>query len=130
MSVADMELPTYTEEQSECCQQQSISVNDTLPVSDTPNSISAMGAAVTDISDSDFGDQYFGQSSIVSLVQQYSQASPGQRSLPSQRQKRNRPSAARFILSSSNPIAGSPSLLSDGFSLPPRGGRLASGHIL
>ncbi|KAL4864279.1 fungal-specific transcription factor domain-containing protein [Aspergillus spectabilis] len=41
-----------------------------------PSSISAMGAAVGDIRDTDIRDQYFGQTSIVSLVQECAHTSP------------------------------------------------------
>ncbi|KAL4899441.1 hypothetical protein BDW74DRAFT_189049 [Aspergillus multicolor] len=72
-------------------------------------SITAMGAPVTDISQTDLGDQYYGQTSLVSLVQEY--ATPQRQPQPAT------PSAASCNVSCAPGLS---SLLSDDYSLPPR----------
>ncbi|KAL3469738.1 fungal-specific transcription factor domain-containing protein [Aspergillus californicus] len=88
------------------------------PATTFPGSISAMGAAVVDIRDADIQDQYYGETSLVSLVQECTHASPRQH------RKRVRPpptpsfnSPASCNISCNTPAS---SLLSDDYSLPPR----------
>ncbi|OQD95699.1 hypothetical protein PENSOL_c019G00914 [Penicillium solitum] len=96
----------------------------TSPAGNTlPMSLAAMGTAVPGTPDAACHDQYYGQSSLVSLVHQYAQSSPGHRSVQSQSKH-----AVASIMSPSS-FASGPSvssstnmatLLSDDFSLPPR----------
>lgn len=80
-----------------------------------------MGAAVTGIREADIRDEYYGQSSLVSLVRECAHATPG-RQWPRLRQADDRPRTAAStnacIISCSGP--GPSSLLSDDYSLPPR----------
>ncbi|KAL4874928.1 fungal-specific transcription factor domain-containing protein [Aspergillus karnatakaensis] len=85
-----------------------------------PNSISAMGAAVGDIRETDIRDQYFGQTSIVSLVQECAHTPP--------RRQPTRPTQLTATPSVNTPVSCNVScettthsaLLSDDYALPPR----------
>ncbi|PLB50078.1 hypothetical protein P170DRAFT_445469 [Aspergillus steynii IBT 23096] len=87
------------------------------------NSISAMGAAVPDVDGVDTRDQFYGQSSIISLLEKYTQASTGQtpQSSKHSRAQQHTPSPATSTPSfaASSAITDT-SLLSEDFSLPPR----------
>ncbi|KAF9892311.1 hypothetical protein FE257_002088 [Aspergillus nanangensis] len=89
-----------------------------------PGTISAMGATLTDLDDSTMRDEYYGQSSIISLVQECAQTSPGQQSLHSQPRRTQHPVTPSASSTSSCNVScsavGMSSLLSDDFSLPPR----------
>lgn len=98
--------------------------NATSPAANTlPMSLAAMGMAVPGTPDAACNDQYYGQSSLVSLVHQYAQSSPGHRSAQSlsRHPMASSMSPASFAsgpnVSSSKNMA---TLLSDDFSLPPR----------
>jgi hypothetical protein len=77
-----------------------------------------MGAAVGDIRETDIRDQYFGQTSIVSLIQECAQPSP------SRQQARvpqpATPSVDTPATCNVSTSTGPSSLLSDDYSLPPR----------
>ncbi|CAI7644110.1 unnamed protein product [Penicillium manginii] len=81
-----------------------------------------MGAALPSTPEEAGYDQYYGQSSLVSLVNQYAQKSPGRQSVQSQ----GGSSIPSLLASSANSAGANTSstnmtvLLSDDFSLPPR----------
>lgn len=88
-----------------------------------PDSISAMGARLTDTNDTDMRDQYYGQSSIISLVQECAQTPPGQLSQPFQPRSADPVTSSTSSTRSCNVSCDGgemSSLLSDDFSLPPR----------
>ncbi|KAL4801266.1 fungal-specific transcription factor domain-containing protein [Aspergillus unguis] len=72
-----------------------------------PSSVSAMGAAVAEIREADVRDQYYGQTSLVSLVREYAHTP----------KRQTRPVSTPCNMSSGGPCH---SFLSDDFSLPPR----------
>ncbi|KAJ5775767.1 uncharacterized protein N7511_000778 [Penicillium nucicola] len=81
-----------------------------------------MGAALPSTPEEAGYDQYYGRSSLVSLVNQYAQKSPGRQSVESQAG----PAIPSLLASSTNSAGANTSstnmavLLSDDFSLPPR----------
>ncbi|KAL2871214.1 fungal specific transcription factor domain-containing protein [Aspergillus lucknowensis] len=77
-----------------------------------------MGAAVGDIQDTDIRDQYFGRTSIVSLVQECSRQSP--RGLQTRAAKSDTPSFNTPASCNISCATGQSSLVSDDYSLPPR----------
>lgn len=87
-------------------------------------SLAAMGAAVPGTPDTAPHDEYYGQSSLVSLVHQYAQSSPGQRTAKSSNNNRtistsgSPPTSVPCANTSLSPNIAT--LLSDDFSLPPR----------
>ncbi|CAG8929589.1 unnamed protein product [Penicillium salamii] len=88
-----------------------------------PMSLAAMGAAVPCTPDTTCQDQYYGQSSLVSLVHQYAQSSPGQKSIQSGNRQDMASNASPESLMPSRYEELSPNmatLISDDFSLPPR----------
>ncbi|KAL2823559.1 fungal-specific transcription factor domain-containing protein [Aspergillus cavernicola] len=83
-----------------------------------PSSISAMGAPVADIREADIRDQYFGHTSIVSLVQECAHTSPRQHRTVTQAFTPSADSPASCNVSCGGTRVSS--LLSDDYSLPPR----------
>ncbi|PYI10108.1 hypothetical protein BO78DRAFT_232765 [Aspergillus sclerotiicarbonarius CBS 121057] len=90
-------------------------------VSGHSNSLSAMGAPAPDAHVENDRDQFYGQPSLVSLLQQCAQASPGRPSqsgrLPPRPSATSVSTSPSFVSSVSKSIS---SMLSDDYSLPPR----------
>ncbi|CAG7928945.1 unnamed protein product [Penicillium olsonii] len=88
-----------------------------------PMSLAAMGAAVPGTPDTTCQDQYYGQSSLASLVHQYAQSSPGQHSARSKNYQEtpNSMSPPSLLPCANGPLSPNmATLISDDFSLPPR----------
>lgn len=94
------------------------------PASKTlPMSLGAMGTAVPSTPDESSHDQYYGRSSLVSLVHQCAQNSPGHQSTQSQKQptvRSSQTSSSYQFSTTGSPSTKMATMLSDDFSLPPR----------